>query len=48
MKYIQSFDKRISKKSSEEVFDFLIESLKIKITKWDYFINWSKVIGNID
>ncbi len=48
MKYIQSYDKRISKKNSAEVFDFLIESLKIKITKWDYFVNWSKVIGNID
>ena len=48
MKYIQSFNNRINKTDSDEVFDFLIESLKTTITKWDYFVNWSKVIGNIE
>ena len=31
-------------KSDDELFDYLIDSLKIKgITQWDYFVNWEKV-----
>lgn len=48
MKYSKLFNDRISVKNNEEIFEYLIDSLKIKITKWDYFVNWSKVIGNIE
>jgi len=35
-------------KSDDELFDYLIDSLKIKgITQWDYFVNWEKVYNNI-
>jgi len=35
-------------KSDDELFDYLIETLKIKgITQWDYFVNWEKVYDNI-
>jgi len=48
MKYCELFNERISVENGEEVFEYLIDSLKIKITKWDYFVNWSKVIGNLE
>jgi len=35
-------------KSDDELFDYLIDSLKIKgITQWDYFVNWEKVYKNV-
>jgi len=35
-------------KSDDELFDYLIDTLKIKgITQWDYFVNWDKVYDNI-
>lgn len=35
-------------KSDDELFDYLINSLKTKgITHWDYFVNWEKVYKNI-
>lgn len=30
-----------------ELFDKITQSFKEKITKWDYFVNWAKVFGNI-
>lgn len=30
------------------LFDKITQSFKEKITKWDYFVNWAKVFGNID
>ena len=35
-------------KSDDELFDYLINTLKIKgITQWDYFVNWEKVYNNV-
>lgn len=33
--------------SEDEFFRYFIKTLKVKITKWDYFVNWEKVIKNI-
>ena len=30
--------------SDDEFFSYFIKTLKVKITKWDYFVNWEKVI----
>lgn len=48
MKYSNIFKKTIDCGNSNEVFDYLIDTLKDTITRWDYFINWSKVLGNIE
>jgi len=48
MKFIDNYSNIIGCNNSEEVFDYLISTLKDSITQWDYFINWSKVFGNID
>lgn len=34
-------------KNENEAFAYIIETLKEKITKWDYFVNWERVFGNI-
>jgi len=47
MKYNSIFLNRINCKNSDEVFKFLIDTLKDTITQWDYFVNWSKVFKNI-
>ena len=47
MKYSPVFKKRIGCDDSEQVFLFLINNLKPTVTKWDYFVNWAKVFGNI-
>ena len=47
MKYNEIFKKRIGCKDDDEVFKFLISSLKETITKWDYFVNWTKVFDNL-
>ncbi len=38
----------ISGLSEDEFFTYFIKTLKIKITKWDYFVNWKKVIKNVE
>ncbi|MFY8186320.1 MAG: DpnII family type II restriction endonuclease [Flavobacterium sp.] len=30
------------------LFDKITQSFKEKITKWDYFVNWVKVLSNIE
>lgn len=47
MRYSEIFKKRIGCKDSEEVFNYLISTLKETITKWDYFVNWTKVFNNV-
>ena len=47
MKYSNIFDELIGCKDSNSVFVYLTSTLKETITKWDYFINWSKVFENI-
>ncbi|MBW1649493.1 MAG: type II restriction endonuclease [Deltaproteobacteria bacterium] len=38
---------KIADKTEEEYFNYLIDTLKSKITQWDYFVDWKKVLGNI-
>jgi type II restriction enzyme len=33
--------------NEDELFNKITQSFKEKITKWDYFVNWKKVLGNI-
>lgn len=35
-------------KTEDELFNELYSSFKKKITQWDYFVNWKKVIQNIE
>ncbi|AER66046.1 Type II site-specific deoxyribonuclease [Thermovirga lienii DSM 17291] len=37
----------IAELSEDEFFSYFIKNLKVKITKWDYFVNWEKVIKNV-
>lgn len=39
---------KISGKEPDEFFSFFRKTLKGKITRWDYFVNWKKVITNVD
>jgi len=48
MKYLKFFKETIDCDNSNEVFEYLISTLKKTITQWDYFINWSKVFGSIE
>lgn len=48
MKYSNIFKEKIGCNNSDEVFEYLINTLKKTITQWDYFVNWSKVLGNIE
>jgi type II restriction enzyme len=47
MKYSEIFKKRINCGNEEEIFEYLISTLKETITKWDYFVNWAKVFNNL-
>ena len=33
--------------SDDQLFETIISNFKNKITQWDYFVNWEKVLGNI-
>lgn len=44
MNYCDIFRERIGCNNEEEVFRYLMATLKKTITQWDYFINWSKVL----
>ncbi|MBN2591801.1 MAG: type II restriction endonuclease [Sedimentisphaerales bacterium] len=47
MKYLDIFKKNIDCSNEDEVFKYLLSTLKDTITKWDYFVNWAKVFDNI-
>lgn len=47
MKYNKLFSERINCKNEDEVFKYLINTVKQTITKWDYFVNWNKVFNNV-
>lgn len=45
---MKKLTKLLSLTTDEELFNFFINSLKLKgITQWDYFVNWDKVHNNI-
>lgn len=46
MKYSKIFDELLGCKNDDDVFGYLISTLKESIKSWDYFVNWSKVIKN--
>jgi type II restriction enzyme len=35
-------------KSEDELFEYIINSFKRKITEWSYFVNWKKVFNNVE
>ncbi len=35
-------------KNDDELFKTISDTFKTKITQWDYFVNWKKVINNIE
>lgn len=39
--------KLLNYSSNDELFEKLTQSFKVKITQWDYFVNWEKVLNNI-
>jgi len=47
MKYAPLFKDKIGCNNESDVFLYLIHSLNDSIRYWDYFVNWSKVLGNI-
>lgn len=47
MKFDKIYKKRIACNNADEVFEYIISSLKEAITKWDYFVNWTKVFDNM-
>ncbi|MBF0319874.1 MAG: type II restriction endonuclease [Nitrospirae bacterium] len=47
MKYSNIFQDRINCNDSDDVFTYLIDTLKDTIHGWDYFVNWNKVYKDI-
>jgi type II restriction enzyme len=45
MKKLRTFE-NLGVSSSDEVFDYLISSLRPSLKLWDYFVNWDKVFKN--
>lgn len=37
----------LSLENNDELFEKITQSFKEKITQWDYFVNWTKVLNNI-
>lgn len=46
MKYSSIFKTKLNCNNADEVFNYLISTLKETIMTWDYFVNWDKVIKN--
>ena len=42
------FYSKFNLSDEDAAFSFIVKSLKSQITTWDYFVNWSKVIKNVD
>ncbi len=38
---------QILDKSDDEIFNFIASTFKDKITTWDYFVDWQKVLSNV-
>lgn len=47
MKSTDIYVSRIKYSKADDIFKYLIGTLKDTITKWDYFVNWAKVFDNI-
>lgn len=46
MKYSPVYEDLIGCSTPEEVFEYLQETLIPSVTRWSYFINWEKALGN--
>ena len=46
MKYLNFYKEVLGCKTDDEVFDYLVSSLKPSNTLWSYFVNWEKVLEN--
>lgn len=46
MKYLSAYKQKIECVNEEDVFSYIISTLKTTITSWDYFVNWKKVLDN--
>lgn len=47
MKETKLFKEKLGLDTPEQVFKYLLSSLKESIKGWDYFVNWEKAISNI-
>ena len=47
MKETKLFKEKLGLDTSEQIFKYLLSSLKESIKGWDYFVNWDKAISNI-
>lgn len=47
MKYSEAIFDRLGAKDPDEAFKYLLNTLQDSIRTWDYFVNWSKVMGNL-
>jgi type II restriction enzyme len=43
MKFLPVYKEKLGCNSPDEVFDYLISTLKETVTGWDFFVNWPKV-----
>ena len=46
MKELNFYKEKLKCNSKDEVFDYLLSSLKPRLLTFDYFVNWEKVIRN--
>jgi type II restriction enzyme len=46
MKYIPAYKEKLNCNDNDEVFAYLLATLKPTIKSWDYFVNWKKVLQN--
>lgn len=46
MKFLDFYKEELEAKNENEVFEFLIRSLKPSNMLWSYFVNWEKVLRN--
>ena len=40
--------KLLKLKDDDELFNFITKGFKMRVTKWNYFVNWEKVLNNIE
>jgi hypothetical protein len=46
MKLLDIYRDRISCKTEDEIFNYLLKNMQPSNRRWDYFVNWNKVFNN--
>ena len=46
MKYLKFYNDTLNCKNEDQVFTYLLNTLKPSNMLWSYFVNWSKVLDN--